>query len=92
MKIEDVVKKINQFDGLIDVHVETAGLESVYLFKECECEYDEINGFFNIHTVSESAILNVFGIGNYDISDESDDEFDQIVLNDGSRKLRLIFA
>ena len=93
MKLENVIEKINNNDGVVDVQLETEGVRSYYIFKgECECGINGADGVLYITKDDSSAILNISHIYDFQITDESDDEYEQIVINNGVVKLCLIFV
>ena len=85
--------EINNNNGVVDVQLETEGVRSYYIFKgECECGINGADGVLYITKDDSSAILNISHIYDFQITDESDDEYEQIVLDNGSVKLCLIFV
>ena len=91
MKLEDVIKKVAENEGVMDVEFDAGTAKCCFIFKGyCECSLD--GNQFDIATEDSSGVLHLDDINNYVIEDVSDPEFDQVLLDNGVVKLRLIFV
>ena len=93
MKLKDVVEKVTKHNGSVDVCIEAGNVNSFYLFKgEYECELNNSNNLLSISTEDDDAYLMIKNADQLSVADESDIEFDKIVLENSGVKIRLIFV
>lgn len=93
MNLIDVLKMITENKGLIDVCFVSEFVTCNYLIKtKCECTYNDLDEKFVINTLDDAVVIALDHINDFSITDESDDEFDQIALENGSTKLCLTFV